>query len=130
MLENPSQRIVATTRGNVTITEFRMMSDVWKPGEQEGELVQDASKSKPVAVTIWNERLGASVFGVLKAGMRVRVDGELHMHEWEVSEADKAAGKKDGAELRCAANDVALVLNRVEQVVMRAKREQPAANQG
>lgn len=128
MLENPSQRVVPGARGETTVTSFRMMSDVWKE-TADGALVQDQQKSKPVAITIWNERLGNEVMRLFRAGMRVLVSGDLHLNDWLPTEAQVATGSKAQHELRCVAYRVSLMSNRVEAVTMRAKRANAAGGQ-
>lgn len=129
LLEYPSQRIVTTASGDRRITTLRMMSDVWKPGVDGQEPIQDAAKTRPVAVTIWNERLGDVVMHTLRAGMRIEVHGDVHLHEWHPSEEQRAEGKNDLYELRCDANDVALKLNRIESIQMRARQSAGAQPQ-
>ena len=126
LLEAPSQRMVAVGGKQVRITEMRVMSDSWKRGPDD-ELVQDAEKTKPVGITIWNERLGEHVMKTLRSGMRLQIEGSLYLHTWTVSDEDRASGKKDGAEMRCNAEDVAVKLNRIESINMRAKQDQSAA---
>jgi len=124
MLGAPSQRMVEVDGKPVRITEFRVMSDVWRRiGEQ---LVQDEHKTRPVGVTIWNERLGNMVMKVIGKGMRIEVEGDLFLHTWDTSGEDPDGGK-DGFELRMTASDVKLKLNRVEAVTMRAKQAEPEA---
>lgn len=119
MLGNPTQRMVTVKGEQVRITEFRMMSDVWK---REGDdLVQDEEKTRAVAVTIWNDRLGSQVMKLLSKGMRVEVKGEMYLHTWDISPEERAAGK-DGIELRLTADEVTLKLNRVEGVTMKTRQ--------
>ena len=123
ILTNPSTKVVNLPKGEVKVTEFRMMSDVWKNGGVDGkELVQDDDKTKPVHVTVWNERLGALVANTLRKGMRVETTGDLYLQETKASDADRGNGKQDYADLRCAADNVSLQLNRVEAVQMRERQ--------
>jgi single-stranded DNA-binding protein len=126
MLTNPAQKAVNTPRGEVRITEFRMMSDVWKPGKDNEEPVQDESKTEPVQVTIWNERLGDAIAHNLRKGMRVDVTGSIYLSRTSLTDEDRAAGKKEYADMRCDASDVALKLNRVESVAMRQRATEQA----
>ena len=119
ILSNPTQRMVPVKGEQVRLTEFRMMSDVWK--RDGDDLVQDGEKTRPVAVTIWNERLGAQVMKLLGKGMRVEAKGDMHLHTWEISPEERIAGK-EGMELRVTADEVTLKLNRVEGVTMKSKQ--------
>lgn len=113
LLESPTQRFVLVKGEQKPVVSFRMMSDYWRrTGE---ELVQDEDKTSPVGCTIWSERLGEQVMKLFQKGMRVMVTGDVHLHTWQSSEGD-------GAELRCTVDDVAVKLNRVESIAMRAKR--------
>lgn len=124
LLEDPSQRMVATKEGDVRITELRIMSDEYKREGQD--LVQDDSKTSPVGLTIWNERLGDAVMKLMKKGMRVDASCDLHLHRWSPDEAQLAAGKKPVNELRGTAHRVALALNRIEKVTMRERNSDSA----
>lgn len=120
MLMNPSQKIVNAREGTTTITTFLMMSDVYVGSGDD--MRQDDTRSSPVAITIWNERIGHEVMRLYRAGMRLVVEGDVHLHHYEPKEAEYGAGKDDVWELRCAAHRVALLPNRVEAITMRAKR--------
>jgi single-stranded DNA-binding protein len=127
LLSNPVSKPVKTPRGEVKITEFRMMNDVWKAGkEKDDEPTQDEAKTKPVQITVWNERLAEAVAKNLRAGMRVEVHGDVYLSENRASDDDRAAGKRDYADLRCDASTVSLMLNRVEGITMRQRAEQAA----
>jgi hypothetical protein len=125
LLEDPSQRMVATKEGDVRITELRIMSDEYKwVGE---DLVQDESKTSPVGVTIWNKRVGDDVMSVMKKGMRVDAFcDQFHLHRWLPDEAQAGAGKKPVYEMRGTARKVSLALNRVEKVTMRERSSDSA----
>jgi single-stranded DNA-binding protein len=123
MLENPSQKVVRGRDGETTITTFRMMSDVWT-GTAE-TLQQDEDRSSPVAVTIWNERLGDAVMHLYRKGMRLIVEGDLHLHHFAPTEAEYQQGKEDFWEMRCVAHRISLLPNRVDSIQMR-QRQSPA----
>lgn len=129
LLESPTQRNVTTSNGERRITALRMMSDVWRQGADGQEPVQDAAKTRPVAVTIWNERLGDVVMHTLRAGMRIEVHGDVHLHEWHPSDEQRAEGKNDLYELRCDASDVAVKHNRIESIQMRTRQSAGAQPQ-
>ena len=126
LLSNPVTKPVKTSRGEVKITEFRMMSDVWKQGKEGEEPTQDEAKTKPVQVTVWNERLAEAVAKTLRAGMRAEVHGDVYLSENRASDEERAAGKRDYADLRCDAASVSLMLNRVEGITMRQRAAEQA----
>lgn len=126
LLENPTQRTVTLTGGERRITALRVMSDVWRSGGEGQDPVQDPTKTRPVALTIWNERLGDAVMATLRAGMRVEAKGDLYLHEWHPNDAQRAEGKNDLYELRCDVNDIGLKLNRIEGVQMRTRQADPS----
>lgn len=127
LLINPVVKTVNTPSGEKKITEFRMMSDVWKSGRDGQEPVQDEAKTKPVQITIWNERLAAAVAEKLRKGMRVEAKGDMYLSETKASDSERAEGKRDYADLRCDAHTVNLMLNRVETITMRVRAEEPAS---
>jgi single-stranded DNA-binding protein len=127
LLSNPIRKTVNTAGGEKHITEFRMMSDVWKNVGDNVDPIQDEDKTKPVQVTVWNERLAEVCALVYRKGMRLQVYGDIYMRENKASEAERAEGKRDFADLRCDAQTVALLPNRVEQIVMREKAQEQAA---
>jgi single-stranded DNA-binding protein len=123
LLDAPTQRYVPVKGEQRSVVSFRLMSDYWKRNGEE--LVQDDDKTSPVGCTIWSERLGEQVMKLFRKGMRVMVIGDVHLHTWDSDETE------GNAELRCVVNDVAVKLNRVEGITMRAKRapsNEPAAN--
>lgn len=127
ILSNPVRKTVKTPSGEKVISEFRMMSDVWKNVGDNVDPIQDEEKTKPVQVTIWNERLAETCASIYRKGMRVQVFGDLYLRETRANEAERAEGKRDFADLRCDAQSVALLPNRVEQIVMREKAVEQAA---
>lgn len=124
LLSNPVRKPVNTSKGEVMITEFRMMSDVWVMGRDGEEPKQNDAKTKPVQVTVWNERLAEAVADKLRSGMRVEVKGDMYLSEHKATDAERAEGKRDYADLRCDAGSVTLMLNRVESINMRAKAQE------
>lgn len=114
LLDAPSQRFVQVNGEQRSVVSFRLMSDYWKRSGED--LVQDDQKTSPVGCTVWNERLGEQILKLLRKGMRVMVTGDVHLHTWDSQETES------NAELRCVVNDVAVKLNRVESIAMRAKR--------
>lgn len=126
LLINPVRKTVNTSRGEIKITEFRMMSDVWKQGRDGEESQVDEAKTKPVQVTIWNESLAEMYADKLRSGMRVEVTGDLYLSEHKATDAERAEGKRDYADMRCDANRVTLMLNRVETITMRVKAQEHA----
>jgi single-stranded DNA-binding protein len=124
VLANPVQKTVSVKGQEVKITELRIMSDVWR--KQGDEMVQDESKTSPVQVTIWNERLAEKVAAVVRSGMRVEARGDLWLQRNPATEEERNQGKRDYADLRMDADDLCLALNRVEAITMRQKAD-PAA---
>ena len=127
LLSNPIRKTVNTAGGEKHITEFRMMSDVWKNVGDNVDPIQDEDKTKPVQVTVWNERLAETCAAIYRKGMRVQVYGDIYMRENKATEALRAEGQRDYADLRCDAQTVALLPNRVEQIVMREKAQDQSA---
>ena len=133
LLEQPTQRMVTTGRGQIRITEFRMMADYWKSGPND-TLVQDDDKSSPVQVTIWSDHLGDRVMKLIKKGMRVEASGELYLHSFVPSDQDRSSAAASGKELkdfhgmRLSAEKVSLALNRVEAITMQPRRSAAGAS--
>ena len=121
LLTNPVQKTVKTSRGEIKITEMRIMSDVWIQGRDGAESTPDESKTRPVQITVWNEALAELYAGAFRTGMRVEASGDLYLSEHKATEAERAEGKQDYADLRCDAHRVTLMLNRVEKITMRPK---------
>lgn len=120
LLTNPIHKIVKVNGQDRKIAELRIMSDVWRDGP-EGDRIQDADKTHPMQVTVWNERLAEACANTLRSGMRVRVTGQTYPHIYRISDQDRAQGKTDLMEIRMDAEDVTLCLNRVESVTMAAR---------
>ncbi len=123
LLEDPELKEVNIGSERRTICELRVMSDVWREGAQ-GEPVQDHVRTHPVQVTIWGEHLAKTCAEVLRRGMRIQAAGAMHPHVYRYSDSEREAGKQDFFEVRLAADDVTLCLNRVVGVTMRAPRSQ------
>jgi single-strand DNA-binding protein len=122
ILVDPEFKYVSVRGEQRGICEFRVMSDFWVENAQ-GEREQDASRTHPVQVTVWSESLAKQCFEVLRKGMRVEVKGGTHPHVYRYSDAERQAGKNDIYELRMAAEDVTLCLNRVASIQMRQRQE-------
>ncbi|WP_194945220.1 single-stranded DNA-binding protein [Limnohabitans sp. DM1] len=126
LLADPAVKQIKVRGEDRVICEMRIMSDVWRE-DHEGNLVQDPDKSQPAQITVWNERLAEGCGNLLRKGMRVVVMGQSYPHIYRVSDADRAQGKSDSFEIRVDATSVSLALNRVEQIVMKARRTQEQA---
>lgn len=118
MLTNPERRIVKVRGEDVTVTEFRVMADVYKKDDNQN-LVQDTQKSEPVQVSVWNERLGEEIARHFKAGCRVVAMGAQTIQTWQ----------KEGQneyQVHLNANIVALVPYRIERIEFRPKQSRDA----
>lgn len=82
------------------------MSDVWIQGRDGAESTPDESKTRPVQITVWNEALAELYAGAFRTGMRVEASGDLYLSERKATEAERAEGKQDYADLRCDAHRV------------------------
>ncbi|MFN4267044.1 MAG: hypothetical protein ACK4F8_15000 [Aquabacterium sp.] len=89
------------------------MADVYRRDEND-QLVQDESKSEPVNITVWNERLGDSIFAHFSKGCRIIAIGEQEIQKWE-SEG------KPNYQVHLTADIVGLVPTRIESIQFRAK---------
>jgi single-strand DNA-binding protein len=125
ILVDPELKLVNVRGEQRQICEFRIMSDFWVENAA-GEREQDATRTHPVQVTVWGESLAKQCFEVLRKGMRVEVKGNTHPHIYRFSDAERAGGKNDIYELRMAAEDVTLCLNRVAAIQMRQRQDAPA----
>lgn len=115
LLKNPERKIVKTGKGDQSITELRLMADVYKR-DADDNLVQDREKSEPVNVTIWHEKLGEEVFRHFKSGCRVLVLGEQDIQRWT---------DKDGQnqyQVHVTASMVGLVPYRISCIEFAARR--------
>lgn len=119
LLQNPEQRMVRVKGEDRKITDLRVFADYYRR-DGNGELVQDDDKCIAVEVTIWNEKLGDAVMEHFRKGARVVVDGEMHVNNY-VDKEDT-----DRFSLRVDAETAALVPYRIEKIVFRAKRQEPA----
>ena len=125
ILVDPELKYVTVRGEQRTICEFRVMSDFWVENAA-GDREQDPSRTHPVQVTVWGEALAKQCAEVLRKGMRVEAKGQTHPHVYRYSDAERQSGKNDIYELRMAAEDVTLCLNRVQAVQMRQRQDAPA----
>ena len=122
ILVDPELKSVTVRGEQRSICELRIMSDFWIDNAQ-GEREQDAGRTHPVQVTVWAEALAKQCADVLRKGMRVEVKGASYPHVYRYSDAERAAGKNDIFEIRMAAEDVTLCLNRVSSITMRQRQD-------
>lgn len=122
ILVDPELKTVAVRGEQRTICEFRLMSDFWIDNAA-GEREQDPARTHPVHVTVWSETLAKQCAEVLRKGMRVETKGNSHPHVYRYSDAERQSGKNDIFEVRMAAEDVTLCLNRVFSIQMQARQE-------
>jgi len=126
LLAKPELKTIKVKGEDRTICEMRIMSDVWLQ-DADGNPIQDADKSHPVQITVWNERLAKLCAHLLDKGMRVVVTGQSFPHIYRVSDADRSQGKNDFFETRMDASNVCLALNRIQEVVMQPRRSPEGA---
>lgn len=128
--------IKATVRGNLTgdpvakevtvkgerrtVWEVRIFSDEYK--KTGDEFVQDDEACEGVDVTIWQEFVGQPVHDLLRKGARVEATGSLRVHRYK----DRETGEPR-ASLQLTAEDVVLVLSRIEAISFKASRKQREA---
>lgn len=115
MLTNPEQKMVSVKGEQKKLTTFRVMADSYRRDENDN-LVQDEKKSEPVNITVWNERLGDSIFNHFVKGCRIIAIGEQEVQTWE----------KDGIsnyQVHVTADIVGLVPTRIESIKFRAKSQ-------
>lgn len=121
MLTNPERRIVKVRGEDTTVTEFRVMADVYKRDDND-QLVQDEQKSEPVQVSVWNEKLGEEIARHFKAGCRLIIIGTQTIQTWQ----------KDGQnhyQVQINAVAVGLVPYRIDRIEFRQKREASTPDQ-
>jgi hypothetical protein len=100
------------------ICELRVMADVYKRDGEE--LVQDAEKSEPVNITIWNEKLASDVFTHFEKGARIIAIGDQDVQTWD----------KDGIpgyQVHLNADVVGLIPTRIESIKFRPRQLQSQA---
>ncbi|WP_321944390.1 single-stranded DNA-binding protein [Paraburkholderia tropica] len=109
-----------TVRGEERrIAEMLVISSTYRRLD-DGTVEQVEGKTFPVQVTIWHEVTAERVFRLIRKGASVVVKGDLFASPW-IDDGDALH-----AGLRIDASSVALNLQRVEEVVFRARREREA----
>jgi single-stranded DNA-binding protein len=120
MLNKAERRIVKVRGEDATVTEFRVMADVYKRDAND-QLVQDDQKSEPVQVAVWNARLGEEIARLFKPGCRLIIQGTQTIQTWEKD-------GRDQYQVQVNASNVGLIPYRIEHIEYRQKREAaPAA---
>lgn len=119
ILSAPELKTVTVGGSPRQICELRIMSDEWKE-DASGERVQDPVRTFPVQITVWQEALAKQCFAVLRKGMRIQASGSIapHIYRFSDAERERNGGKQDIYEIRLAADQVSLCLNRVESITM------------
>lgn len=115
LLTNPEQKMVKVKGEPKKVTTLRIMADVYRRDEND-QLVQDAGKSEPVNITVWNERLGDSIYAHFAKGCRIIAIGEQEIQKWDT----------DGVpnyQVHLTADIVGLVPTRIESIQFRAKSQ-------
>jgi single-strand DNA-binding protein len=120
LLQNPEQRTVKVKGVDRRITEIRVYSDVYRRDpDDESKLIQDDAKGFAYNCTIWNERLAEEVMKHLRKGVRVKVQGDLTIQQWD----DKETNAPKFA-LHVDAEECDLRLNRIEEIRFKQKRNE------
>ena len=115
MLNKAERRIVKVRGEDATVTEFRVMADVYKRDAND-QLVQDDQKSEPVQVAVWNARLGEEIARLFKPGCRLIIQGTQTIKTWEKE-------GRDQYQVQVNASNVGLIPYRIEHIEYRQKRE-------
>ena len=123
LTKNPEGRQVIVSGEPRSIVELRVFADVNRKVGDRCE--QDDERSKGVDVTIWSEALGKAVLQHFRKGARVKVEGDLHLNEYDDADGVHHAG------LRLTAESVALLPYRIETLVFApSRRERDGGDSG
>ncbi len=122
LTKNPEGRQVIANGEPRNIVELRVFADVNRKVGDRWE--QDEERSKAVDVTIWTEGLGKAVLQHFRKGARVKVEGELHLNEYNDNDGLHHAG------LRLTAESVALLPYRIETLVFAQSRREREGDAG
>ncbi len=122
LTKNPEGRQVIVSGEPRSIVELRVFADVNRKVGDRWE--QDDERSKGVDVTIWSEALGKAVLQHFRKGARVKVEGDLHLNEYDDADGVHHAG------LRLTAESVALLPYRIESLVFAASRRDRESSEG
>ncbi len=90
LTKNPEGRQVIVSGEPRSIVELRVFADVNRKVGDRWE--QDDERSKGVDVTIWSEALGKAVLQHYRKGARVKVEGDLHLNEYDDADGVHHAG--------------------------------------
>lgn len=120
LTKDPEFKYVTVSGEQRRVVELRVFSDEYRRGPDD-QLYQDDERSCGVDVSIWQERLGDQILGLLKKGCRVEAFGSMYLHRYK----DRDTGEPR-AGLQMAAESLTLVLTRVESIQFAARRERPS----
>jgi single-strand DNA-binding protein len=119
ILAAPTMKTVTVRSEDRRIAELRVMSAFYRRTDDGLEQVDD--KTFPVDVTIWSEKLADMVLKHIKTGASVVIEGDLFVAPWIGNNNEPQSG------VRIDAESLSLNLNRVDEVVYRAR--QPRENE-
>lgn len=122
LTKNPEGRQVIANGEPRNIVELRVFADVNRRVGDRWE--QDEERSKAVDVTIWAEGLGKAVLQHFRKGARVKVEGELHLNEYNDNDGVHHAG------MRLTAESVALLPYRIETLTFAPSRREREGDTG
>ncbi len=117
---DPVRKTVRVGNEPRTLLEFRVFSDEYK--QVGDELVQDDDHCVGVDVTVWQERLIERLHQHLRKGARVQVEGSLVLERFPDRETQEPRSA-----LKMTADDVTLVLSRIESIAFSPSRAQREA---
>mgnify|MGYP003507234831 FL=1 len=102
------------------VCNFSIFCDEYKYNEEKKEY--EANGGEWYEVAVWRPDLAKAVFETIRKGARVDVIGHLRTRTYKT----KDEPPKDAYALQINAEDVLHRLNRVEEIVLRAKKIEPA----
>jgi len=117
---DPARKTVRVGDEPRTLLEFRVFSDEHK--KVGDEIVQDDAHCIGVDVTVWQERLIERLYPHLRKGARVLVEGSLLPERFIDPET-----QEQRFALKMTADDVTLVLSRIESIAFSPNRAQREA---
>lgn len=121
--------------GEFHLVEFNVLAEEFRQNHQSQQYEALAGSQNWYQVTVWgkSQALLADMKG-LTAGMRVQIEGDFSAVPWIKEGANGEKTAEAGLRISTRPAGVSLKLNRVENIVMKAKQEQnssaQAQNQG
>lgn len=114
LADAPSLKVANGERGEFKVAEMRVFFDRWTRDQETGEPVQNGGFWLPVQVY---EAKAEACAKLLRKGARVKVEGELR----EFTAHD--ANNNEVTAFQVRADDITLVLSRVDDIQYRAPRD-------